>query len=282
MQGKTVLITGADGDIGRYTTKGIAEKGAQIIMACIDTSLAKPVRDEIIKNTGNDQIEIMQLDLSSQSNIRNFAENVISKYPVLDVLINNAGIFSLKRFETEDGLEKTIGINYFGHFLLTHLLLPIIQKSNQGRIISISSDSYKQAKFDLNDLQSKIKYKGMGAYPSSKLALILFTQELAEKLKTDNITVNAVHPGHVSTGIWDMWKNPKWYQSLTIKILNMFFISPEEGAQTSIHLATSDEVQNITGKYFSKKKPIQINSKYNTPEIQKKLWGISEELTGLT
>ena len=282
MQGKTVLITGADGDIGRNTTKGIAEKGAQIIMACIDLEQAKPVLDKIVKETNNNNIELMQLDLSSQSNIRNFAENFISKYPVLDVLINNAGIFSLKRFETEDGLERTIGINYFGPFLLTHLLLPIIQKSKQGRIINISSDSYKQAKFDLDDLQSKIKYKGMGAYPSSKLALILFAQELAEKLKTTNITVNAVHPGHVSTGIWNMWENPKWYQSLALKILNMFLISPEEGAQTSIHLATSDEVQNITGKYFSKKKSVQVNSKYNTLEIQKKLWALSKELTGLT
>ena len=282
MQGKTVLITGADGDIGRNTTKGIAEKGAQIIMACIDLEQAKPVLDKIVKETNNNNIELMQLDLSSQSNIRNFAENFISKYPVLDVLINNAGIFSLKRFETEDGLERTIGINYFGPFLLTHLLLPIIQKSKQGRIINISSDSYKQAKFDLDDLQSKIKYKGMGAYPSSKLALILFAQELAEKLKTTNITVNAVHPGHVSTGIWNMWENPKWYQSLIVRILNMFFISPEEGAQTSIHLATSDEVQNITGKYFSKKKPVKVNSKYNTLEIQKKLWTLSKELTGLT
>jgi NAD(P)-dependent dehydrogenase (short-subunit alcohol dehydrogenase family) len=282
MQEKTVLITGADGDIGRNTTIGIAEKGAQIIMACIDLDQAKPVLEEIVNKTNNNNIELMQLDLSSQSNIHKFAENFTEKYNCLDVLINNAGVFSLKRFETEDGLEKTIGINYFGHYLLTSLLLPIIQKSKQGRIINISSDSYKQAKFDLDDLQSKIKYKGMGAYPSSKLALILFTQELAKRLKDSNITVNAVHPGHVSTGIWNMWENPKWYQSLTIKVLNMFFISPDEGAQTSIHLATSDEVQNITGKYFSKKKPVNVKSKYNTMDIQRKLWALSKELTGLT
>ena len=281
MQGKTVLITGADGDIGRYTTRGIAEKGARIIMACIDVDQAKPVLDEIVKETNNKDIELMQLDLSSQSNIHNFTENFTEKYNCLDVLINNAGVFSLKRFETEDGLERTIGINYFGHYLLTHLLLPIIRKSDQGRIINISSDSYKQAKFDLDDLQSKIKYKGMSAYPASKLALILFSQELAERLKDDNITVNAVHPGHVSTGIWNMWENPKWYQSLALKILNKFLISPEKGAQTSIYLATSDEVQNISGKYFSKKQPIKVTSKYNTLNIQKKLWEISNELTGL-
>ena len=282
MRGKTVLITGADGDIGRNTTKGIAEKGARIIMACIDLDQAKPVLDEIVKETNNHDIVLMQLDLSSQSNIRNFAENFTAKYSCLDVLIDNAGVFSLKRFETEDGLERTIGINYFGHYLLTHLLLPVIQKSDHGRIINISSDSYKQAKFDLDDLQTKIKYQGMKTYPASKLALILFTQELAERLKDDNIIVNAVHPGHVSTGIWDMWENPKWYQSLIIKILNMFFISPEAGAQTSIYLATSDEVQNITGKYFSKKQPVKVSSKYNTLEIQNKLWIISQELTGLS
>jgi NAD(P)-dependent dehydrogenase (short-subunit alcohol dehydrogenase family) len=282
MQGKTVLITGADGDIGRNTTKGIAEKGAQIIMACIDLEQAKPVLDEIVKETNNDNIELMQLDLSSQSNINKFAKNFTEKYSCLDVLINNAGVFSLKRFETEDALERTIGINYFGHFLLTNLLLPVLKKADEARIINVSSDSYKQSKFDLNNLQTDIKYTGLKAYTASKLALILFTQELAEQLSDKNISVNALHPGHVSTELWNMWERPKWYQSLILRILNMFLISPEEGAQTSIHLATSDEVQNITGKYFSKKKPVKVNSKYNTLEIQKKLWTLSKELTGLT
>jgi NAD(P)-dependent dehydrogenase (short-subunit alcohol dehydrogenase family) len=281
MQGKTVLITGADGGIGRNTTKGIAQKNARIIMACIDVDLAKPVLDEIIKETNNKDIEIMHLDLSSQSNIHKFAENFISKYSSLDVLINNAGVFSLKRFETEDDLERTIGINYFGHFLLTHLLLPVLEKSGEARIINVSSDSYKQSKFDLNNLQTEIKYTGMKAYTASKLALILFTQELAEQLKDKNTTVNTLHPGHVSTGIWNMWEHPKWYQTLIVKILNTFFISPEKGAETSIYLACSNDVKGTSGKYFSKKKPVRVSSKYNNIQTQKELWTISKYLTKL-
>jgi len=273
MLGKTVIITGADGDIGKNTTKGIAQNGAHIIMACINPSLAEPVRDEIINETNNKNIEIMHLDLSSKSNIHKFAESFISKYSCLDVLINNAGIFSLKRF------EKTIGINYFGHFLLTHLLRPVLKKAAKARIINVSSDSYKQSKFDLNHLQTDIKYTGMKAYTASKLAIILFTQELSEQLKDENITVNALHPGHVSTGIWNMWEDPKWYQSLIIKILNMFFITPEKGAETSIYLACSDEVNKISGKYFSKKIPVKVSSKYNMIQIQKELWTISKYLT---
>jgi retinol dehydrogenase-12/retinol dehydrogenase-13 len=279
MQGKTVLITGADGDIGRNTVKGIALKGARIVMACIDAKQAEPVRDEIIAETQNSNIEIMPLDLSSQAAIRRFAEEFSSKYTTLDVLINNAGVFSLKRFETEDGLEKTIGINYFGHYLLTTLLLPVLRKGEKARIINVSSDSYKQAKFDPDDLQSRVKYKtGMEAYSLSKLAIVLSTQELAKHLQGSGITVNAVHPGHVATGIWNMWEHPKWYQALLIKVLNLFMITPEKGALTSIYLACSDKVDGITGKYFSKQKAVEVKSKYNTARIQKQLWAITNEL----
>lgn len=278
MQGKTVLITGADGDIGRCTTQGIALKGARIVMACLDVQLAEPVRDTIVRETGNTNIEIMQLDLASQTNIRRFAAEFAAGYDRLDVLINNAGVFSLKRFETEDGLEKTVGINYFGHYLLTALLLPIIKKSEKARIINISSDSYKQAKFNPDDLQTRLTYKtGMEAYSLSKLAIVLFTQELAEQLQGTGITVNAVHPGHVATGIWNMWEYPKWYQSLAVKLLNLFLISPEKGAMTSIYLACSEEVDGITGKYFSKQKPVAVKSKYTTTDIQKQLWNLTKQ-----
>ncbi len=279
MQGKTALITGADGDIGRNTVKGIALNGARIVMACIDAQQAAPVRDDIIAETHNSNIEIMQLDLASQADIRRFAEEFSAKYTSLDVLINNAGAFSLKRFETEDGLEKTIGINYFGHYLLTSLLLPVIKKSEKARIINVSSDSYKQAKFDPDNLQTRGNYKtGMEAYSLSKLAIVLYTQELAEQLNGTGITVNAVHPGHVATGIWNMWENPKWYQTLLIKILNLFMISPEKGALTSIYLACSGDVDGITGKYFSKQKAVAVKSKFNTALVQKQLWSITQKL----
>ena len=278
MHGKTVLITGADGDIGRCTTQGIALKGARIIMACLDAQLAEPVRDEIVRQTGNNDIEIMQLDLASQADIRRFAAEFAARYDRLDVLINNAGVFSLKRLETEDGLERTIGINYFGHYLLTTLLLPVIKRCEKARIINVSSDSYKQATFDPDNLQTRGNYKtGMEAYSLSKLAIVLFTQELAEQLQGTGITVNAVHPGHVATGIWNMWEHPKWYQRLLIKLLHLFLISPDKGALTSIYLACSDEVAGITGKYFSKQKPVPVKSKYNTPQIQKELLALTKQ-----
>jgi NAD(P)-dependent dehydrogenase (short-subunit alcohol dehydrogenase family) len=279
MQGKTILITGADGDIGRNTVQGIALKGARIVMACIDAKQAEPVRDEIIAETHNSNIEIMQLDLASQAGIRRFADEFIAKYTTLDVLINNAGVFSLKRFETEDGLERTIGINYFGHYLLTTLLLPVIRKAEKGRIINIASNAYKQAKFDPDNLQTRDNYKtGMEAYSLSKLAIVLYTQELAEQMQGSGITVNAVHPGHVATGIWNMWEQPKWYQTLLIKVLNLFMITPDRGALTSIYVACTDEVDGITGKYFSKQKAVAVKSNYNTASVQKQLWSITQEL----
>jgi NAD(P)-dependent dehydrogenase (short-subunit alcohol dehydrogenase family) len=278
MQGKTVLITGADGDIGRNTVQGIALRGARIVMACLNAQLAEPVRNEIIRQTGNNDIEIMQLDLASQADIRRFAAEFAARYDRLDVLINNAGVFSLKRFETEDSLERTIGINYYGHYLLTTLLLPVIKRAGKARIINVSSDSYKQAKFDPDNLQTRGNYKtGMEAYSLSKLAIILFTQELAEQLQGTGITVNALHPGHVATGIWNMWAHPKWYQRLLIKILNLFLIAPEKGALTSIYLACSDEVAGITGKYFSKQKAVPVKSKYTTAQIQKQLWALTKQ-----
>jgi NAD(P)-dependent dehydrogenase (short-subunit alcohol dehydrogenase family) len=278
MHGKTVLITGADGDIGRHTVQGIALKGAHIIMACLDAKQAEPVRDEIVRETGNTDIEIMQLDLASQADIRRFVEEFNTKHSNLDVLINNAGVFSLKRFETEDGLEKTIGVNYFGHYLLTNLLLPVIKKAGTARIINVSSNSYKQAKFDPDNLQTRGNYKtGMEAYSLSKLAIILYTQELAKQLQGTGITVNALHPGHVATGIWNMWEQPKWYQKFLLSILRLFLISPEKGARTSIYVACSDGVEGVTGRYFSKLKPVQVKSKYNTPEIQKQLWGLTKQ-----
>ena len=278
MQGKTVLITGADGGIGRNTVHGIALRGARIVMACLNAQLAEPVRNEIIRQTGNSDIEIMQLDLASQTDIRRFAAEFAARYEHLDVLINNAGVFSLKRFETEDNLERTIGINYYGHYLLTILLLPVIKRAGKARIINVSSDSYKQAKFDPDNLQTRGNYKtGMEAYSLSKLAIVLFTQELAGQLQGTGITVNAVHPGHVATGIWNMWEHPKWYQTLLIRILHMFMISPEKGALTSIYVACSGDVDGITGKYFSKQKAVPVKSKYNTPQIQKQLWGITKQ-----
>ena len=280
MQGKTVLITGADGGIGSETTKALAKKGATIIMACLDLNDATPVYQDIKQESGNENIEMMQVDLASLSSTRKFARQFSQKYQQLNVLINNAGVFCWKREETEDGFEKTIGINHLGHFLLTHLLLPILKQTPGARILNVSSNAYFQGKIDLNDLHLKKKYKGTKAYNSSKLAIVLFTQELAEHLKDTDVAVNALHPGHAATNIWNMWPG-KWYQALLFIILRMLMKPTVDAAQNGIYLASSDEVKGITGRYFDDKKLKEVSPQGKDMQLQKGLWELSEKLTGL-
>jgi NAD(P)-dependent dehydrogenase (short-subunit alcohol dehydrogenase family) len=282
MRGKTVLITGADGDIGRETTRGIAARGAAIVMACIELSLARPVCEAIKKESGNANITLMQIDLSSQASIREFAQQFSLKHQSLDVLINNAGVYCHTRQETRDGFEKTIGINLFGHFLLSNLLLPVIKQTAGARIINLSSNAHYQSKFDVSDINwQKRKYSGFRAYADSKLAIVLFTQELAKRLMKTGTTVNAVHPGHTATQIWNIWPG-KWYQALLDKIINRFMITAGEGAQASIFLASSEEVKAVTGKYFSQKQLKDPAPKCKDVQLQTDLWQLCENLTGIS
>ena len=281
MQGKTVLITGADGGIGRETTRALARKGATIIMACIDLDDAKPVCKDIKEESGNPNIVLMQVDLASLNSIREFNKQFSKRYQQLNVLINNAGVYFTKRGETQEMFEKTMGINYLGPFLLTNLLLPILKKTPESRIVNVSSNAYFQGKIDLNNLHLKKRYQGFKAYSASKLAIVLFTLELAERLKDTGVTVNALHPGHVATDIWNMWPGT-WYQELLFKIIRRFAKSTEEAAKTSIYLASSDEVKGITGTYFDNKNHKALSPKCKDVQLRKGLWELSEKLTGFT
>jgi NAD(P)-dependent dehydrogenase (short-subunit alcohol dehydrogenase family) len=280
MMGKTILITGADGGIGREITRALAKQGATLVMACIDVNDARPVCEAIAEESGNRAIEMMQLDLASLASIRQFATSFSERYPQLHVLINNAGVYCAKRQETADGFEKAIGINYLGPFLLTHLLLPVLKKTPQSRIINVSSNAYAQGRLDLNDLHLNKRYQGFKAYANSKLAVVLFTLELAERLKDSGITVNAVHPGHVATNIWNMWPGT-WYQALLFRIIRMFARSPEDAAQNSVFLTTADEVKGVTGTYFDDRKPKALAPACNDVTLRRNLWELSEKLTGL-
>ena len=280
MHGKTVLITGADGGIGREITKALAKKGAAIVMACIDLNDARPVYESIKLESGNANVEMMQINLASLASIREFANELSRKYNQLHVLINNAGIFRAEREETQDGFEATMGVNYLGPFLLTNLLLPMLKQAPEARIVNVASNAYVQGKIDLDDPHFKSKYKSFKAYATSKLAVVLFTMEIAERLKDTSVTANALHPGQASTEIWNV-QPEKWYQPLVNKIMKRFTNSPEAAAQTSIYLASSDEVQGVTGEYFDKKKLKAISPKYKDSQLQKALWALSEKLTGL-
>jgi NAD(P)-dependent dehydrogenase (short-subunit alcohol dehydrogenase family) len=258
----------------------LAKQGAALVMACIDLNDARPVCEGIQKESGNAAIEIMPLDLSSLASIRTFAGRFAEKHPQLHVLINNAGVYCAKRQETADGFEKTIGINYLGPFLLTHLLLPVLKRTPDARIVNVSSNAYFQGRLDLDKLHMKKGYHGFKAYANSKLAIVLFTLDLAERLKDGGITVNAVHPGHVATNIWNMWPG-KWYQALLFGIIRRFARTPEEAAQNSVFLATADEVQGVTGTYFDDRKPKSLSPVCRDVNLRRNLWALSEKLTGL-
>ncbi len=283
MKDKIVLITGANSGIGKETTRALAKKGATIIMACRNLEKAEPVCEMIQTESGNPNIEVMKLDLASLKSIKNFTQEFSARYQKLNILINNAGTFCMKREETEEGFEKTIGVNHLGHFLLTYELLPILEKTPEARIINVGSDAHFSGDLDLNDLHFKRrKYSGFKAYASSRLATVFFTQELAERVKEKDIMVNSLHPGHVDTNMWDLWgAQRRWYYLLLIGLVKLFLISAKEGAQTSIHLASSGEVKRITGKYFAKKRIKAASKKCSDIKLQKELWQVSEQLTGI-
>ena len=283
MKDKIVLITGANSGIGKETNRALAKKGTTIIMACRNLEKAEPVCEMIQAESKNPNIKVMKLDLASLKSVRNFIQEFSARYQKLNVLINNAGVFCMKREETEEGFELTMSVNHLGHFLLTYELLPILEKTPEARIINLSSDAHFSADLDLDDLHFKRrKYSGFKAYGSSRLATAFFTQELAERLKEKDITVNSLHPGHVDTNMWDLWgAKRRWYYSLLHGIIKLFLISAEEGAQTGIYLASSCEVKGITGKYFAKKRIKAVSKKCSDIKLQKELWQLSERLTGI-
>jgi NAD(P)-dependent dehydrogenase (short-subunit alcohol dehydrogenase family) len=280
---KVVLITGANRGIGKETARALAKNNATVVMACRNLAKAIPVCESIQKESGNRHVEVMQLDLASLSSVRAFADQFAGKYPRLDVLINNAGIFSLRREETEDGFEKTMGVNYFGPFLLTSLLLPLMEQTPAARIVNVSSDGHFSGQIDLDDLNYRKNYPmfGFKAYATSRLATVLFTQELAERLQDKGITANSLHPGTVATNIWSIGPDNKLYQQVIQSIIRSFMLSPEEGAQTSIYLASSEAVKGVAGKYFYKNQVKDASPQCKDIRLQKSLWQISEKLTGL-
>jgi len=282
MRGKVVLITGANRGIGKETTKAIARKGATIVMACRNLAMAQPVCEAIRTESGNPQIEVMHLDLASLSSIREFAKQFCQKHQQLNVLFNNAGVLCLKREETLDGFEKTMGINYFGHFLLTRLLLSVLEQTPEARIINVSSIAHLWGRIDLSDVNFQKSYQGMKAYARSKLALVLFTQELAERLQGTNVTANSLYPGLAETEMWNLLPEHKWYQAILRVVERLILVSEQEGAQTGIYLACSDEVKGITGKYFYKKRAKITSGRCKDIRLQKELWQLSEKLTGLS
>ncbi|HPD65701.1 MAG TPA: SDR family oxidoreductase [Bacteroidia bacterium] len=266
---KTCLITGATSGIGKAAATELARRGFHVIITYRNKEKALKVMDEIKQKSGNQSVEGFFVDFESLASVRDFAIEFKSKYDHLDVLINNAGIWETKRSETKDGIEKMFGVNHLAPFLLTNLLLDVLKKSAPARIVITASEAHRFSGIDFSDLESKNNFGTMKAYGQSKLANILFTKELSERLKDSGITVNCLHPGVVNTNLFE-----KFSPGMK-KISSLFLISPEKGAETTVFLAASSEVEHISGEYFSKKK-IKKSSKISYDKATaKKLWDVS-------
>ncbi|MHA1984980.1 MAG: SDR family oxidoreductase [Candidatus Hodarchaeales archaeon] len=276
MSKKTIAITGANSGIGKAAAIILAKENHRIIMLCRSKSSSEKVRQEIVKKTNNSDIHLIILDLASQKSINEAVNQFKSQFDALDVLINNAGINLFKRQENENGYEKVFATNHLGPFLLTNLLLDNLKKSGTSRIINVASAA--QSPIDFEDIMSEKSYNPMRVYARSKLANIMFTYELAERVKNHGITVNSVHPGLVRT---NLTRDLNIIFKIAFAVFKPFLRSPEKGAETLVYLATNPEVANITGKYFVDKKEKQSRREsYNESDI-KRLWNISNELTAL-
>jgi len=278
MSDKVCVVTGATGGIGKVAAIGLARTGASVVLVCRDRGRGEEVRAAIREQTGK-EADLLLADLGSQADIRRVAGEILDRHPRIDVLLNNAGVVNLKRQVTVDGLEATFAVNHLAYFLLTNLLLDRLRASAPARIINVSSDAHRLAPLDLDDLQSERRYRGTRVYGKSKLANILFTRELARRLAGTGVTVNCLHPGVVATRFaQNNGRLALWVTTL----LKPFFLTPEQGADTAIHLATSPEVEGVSGEYFVKRKVRRPSAAALDETTASRLWTISAELTGLS
>ncbi len=268
MKPKTILITGATSGIGKATAIALAKMGATIVFTARDAQKGERAKKEIIKASNNKNVEFLQCDLASIDSIRSFCGKFKAKYRRLDVLINNAGIWNTKRKDSADGIEETFAVNYLAPFLMTNLLLDLLQKSAPSRIINVTSE-FHMGTINFNDIEFKKSYSGTKAYAQSKLAVILFTRLLAKKLQGTSVTANCLHPGFVASGL------SRDSGSIARTFFNLFGKRPQIGAETSVYLATSRAVENITGEYFAGKKIRKSSKESYNMETAKRLWDLS-------
>lgn len=280
MDSRTCLVTGATSGIGKEIAAGLAGMGATVVFVGRDGGKCEAVLKEIMQRHPEGKVSYIVSDLSSQQSVRGLVAEFLDRFPSLHVLVNNAGIFSAQRATTVDGIEQTFAVNHLAPFLLTHLLLSRLKASAPARIITTSSIAHRGARIDFDDPQfEKRPYSGISAYGQSKLANILFTRELARRLEGRRVTANCFHPGAVNTKLLD--ENPMWYRAAW-RAASPFMLSSEKGADTGVYLASSPEVEEVTGRYFVKRKITEPSALAQDDEAASRLWIISEELTGIT
>ncbi|MGH7821709.1 MAG: SDR family oxidoreductase [Candidatus Binatia bacterium] len=277
IRGKTCLITGPTAGIGRETALALAERGANLVLVCRNRARGDETVREIREKTANEQVELMIADLSSQEEIRRLAGAFLATQRPLHVLINNAGVFNLRRSTTVDGIETVFAVNHLAYFLLTMLLLERLKESAPARIVNVASDAHHWGTLDFDDLGGERRYRPMKIYGQSKLANIAFTYELARRLEGTGVTVNCLHPGAVGTRLGS---NNGWVAGMLLPLLRPFMRTPEKGAETSIYLASSPEVRGVSGKYFFDCRERRSSRESQDAEVGSRLWKLSEQLTG--
>ena len=278
MEGKVCLVTGSTSGIGKATAMGLAKLGATVILTGRKGSTLFKDREDIQNESGNDAVHALECDLASLSSVRSLAVSVKQNFSQLDVLINNAGSFQSTQVLTVDGHEMQFAVNHLAHFLLTNLLLPSLKAAPQGRIVNVSSGFHYRGKIHFDDLSLK-SYDGLVAYAQSKLANVLFSAELARRIKDTNVTSNSLHPGRIATNMGD--KNAKGFYGWIWNVVKPFLNTPEKGAKTSIYVATSPDLIKMSGKYFAKSRQKEPSRSSKNEELAKRLWDVSAEMTGL-
>jgi NAD(P)-dependent dehydrogenase (short-subunit alcohol dehydrogenase family) len=277
MEGKVALITGGTSGIGKATAMALAAMGAEVVVTGRNEERGRAALAEIRHESGSEKVSLMLADLAVQAKVRELAEDLRERHARLDVLINNAGLIRSKRTETPEGIELTLAVNHLAPFLLTNLLLGLLKKSAPSRVITVSSEARRAAELDFEDLQSERGYRAFPVYGMTKKANILFTYELAERLRGTGVVANCVHPGGVNTNFGNANRSAG---VLLFRAFKPFMRTPEQGADTVIYLATSPEAGEMNGKYLTDRK--EVSPAEPRDEVaQKRLWEVSERLTNL-
>jgi NAD(P)-dependent dehydrogenase (short-subunit alcohol dehydrogenase family) len=273
MKGRTCVITGGNSGIGKATAAALVRRGADVVLLGRDKGRVETARTELQTLNPESRVESVECDLASFASVRQAAKAINDGHPQVHVLINNAGIWLPERQVTVDGFEMTLQVNYLSHFLLTHLLLDVLKASAPARIVNVAS-THRGVKLRLDDLMLEREYSRMGSMGRTKLAMVLFTKTLARELAGTGVTVNSLHPGLAKT---DLTRDV----GLFMRILNRFAAAPEKAAETSVFLASSPEVEGVTGQFFVKCRPARTVGEANDPHSERQLWDVSRELCGL-
>ncbi len=277
MSHKIGIVTGASSGIGTETAIGLAKQGFHVVMVGRNPQKSEAARKRVWAAVPDAKVDLLLCDFASLGAVRDLAGTILAHYDRIDVLVNNAGLFEMKRTETKDGFETTFGVNHLAPFLLTNLLLDRLIASGSSRIVNVASVAHRRAHLDFTDLQSNRNYGWLKAYSRSKLANILFTRELAKRLAGTSVTANCLHPGLVATSI----ARGGFFPSLSMKLARPFLISPAKGAETSVYLATSPEVERVSGRYFDKSADTEPSEAARNDADAARLWDVSAKMVKL-